>query len=138
MFGTRENESSQASTSVLLAFAISKGVKEKSRCHGTVATSANHSPSPLEVEFLLILNCIANWFQWEGVGWGWIAEANRTVYERALVEFGPSFMTHSASNLPWPCWGLALDSTESTLSKDTVVFISCDSLGKIGFWGPDL
>lgn len=30
---------------------------------------------------------MANWFQWEGLGWSWIGEANRIVYERALVVF---------------------------------------------------
>lgn len=26
-------------------------------------------------------------FLWEGLGWSWIGEANRIVYERALVVF---------------------------------------------------
>lgn len=46
MFDTKEKESLRASTSVLLGFGISKGVKGKSCFNGMVAASVNHSHCP--------------------------------------------------------------------------------------------
>lgn len=70
-----------------------------------VAAYITHSHFSRSVESLFISSCIANWLQWEGVGWSWVDEANRVLYERALVVFWPSFMTHSASSLPWALLG---------------------------------